>query len=56
MVIVADAKRKDEFQEKMKYRSFDDLRKNRRVTFLSYDALIKQYEQEIERQAFDVIL
>lgn len=56
MVIVADAKRKEEFQEKMKYRSFDDLRKNRRVTFLSYDALIKQYEQEIERQAFDVIL
>ena len=56
MVIVADGKRKEEFQEKMKYRSFDELRKTRRVTFLSYDALIKQYEQEIERQAFDLIL
>lgn len=56
MAIVADIKRKPEFEAKMRFQAFDDLRLNKRVSFLSYDALIKQYEMEIEKQSFDFIL
>jgi hypothetical protein len=50
MVIVADAKRKDEYIQKIHYSSFHDI--NKRVNFFSYDELVKQYEQEIERSKF----
>ena len=56
MTIVADAKRKSEFESKMAYHAFDELRKNKRVSFLSYDVLMKQYEMEMEKQKFDFIL
>ena len=56
MAIVADIKRKPEFEAKMRFHAFDDLRVNKRVSFLSYDTLIKQYEMEIEKQSFDFIL
>ena len=56
MTIVADIKRKSEFEAKMLYHAFDDLRLNKRVSFLSYDALIKQYEMELEKQSLDFIL
>lgn len=56
MVIVADVKRLDEFESKLSYQAFRELAKNKRVSFLSYDALIKQYEMEIEKQAFNLIL
>ena len=56
MNIVADTKRKTEFECKMNYHAFDELRLNKRVFFLSYDALIKQYEMELEKQSFDFIL
>lgn len=56
MIIVADEKRKAEFESKMSYHAFDELRKNKRVSFLSYNALGKQYEMELERQSFDFIL
>lgn len=56
MAIVADIRRKPEFEAKMRFQAFDDLRLNKRVSFLSYDALIKQYEMEIEKQSFDFIL
>ena len=56
MIIVADIKRKPEFEAKMRFHAFDDLRCNKRVSFLSYDALIKQYEIEIEKQSFEFIL
>lgn len=56
MTIVADAKRKQEFERKMRFYAFDELRQNKRVSFLSYDALIKQYEMELEKQSFDFIL
>lgn len=56
MAIVADIRRKSEFEAKMHFHAFDDLRLNKRVSFLSYDALIKQYEMEIEKQALDFIL
>ena len=48
MAIVADAK--------LSYHAFDELRLNKRVSFLSYEALVKQYEMEIEKQSLDFIL
>ena len=56
MTIVADAKRKSEFESKMGYHAFDELRENKRVSFLSYDVLMKQYEMEMEKQKLDFIL
>lgn len=56
MVIVADTRRKPEFEAKMSFHAFDDLRINERVSFLSYDLLIKQYELEMEKQSFNFIL
>ena len=56
MAIVADVKRKPEFDAKMSFHAFDELRINRRVSFLSYEALIKQYEMELEKQSLDFIL
>lgn len=56
MMIVADAKRKPEFESKMSYHAFDELRSKKRVSFLSYEILIKQFEMEIEKQSFDFIL
>ena len=53
MAIVADIKRKPEFEAKMQFHAFDHLRLNKRVAFLSYDALIKQYEMEQEKQSFE---
>ena len=54
MVIVADEKRRDDYKHKLGYHAFDELCK--RVSFLSYDALGKQYEYEIEKQKIDFIL
>ena len=56
MVIVADNKRKNEFETKIKYSSFKDLNKNNRIIFLDYEALTKQYEKIIEQQKFEFIL
>ncbi len=56
MVIVADKKRREEFDSKIKYSSFKELCMNKRVNFLDYDALTKQYEQEIEKKALDFVL
>ncbi len=56
MTIVADIKRKAEFEYKMHFHAFDNLRLNKRVSFLSYDSLIKQYEMEEEKQLLDFIL
>ena len=56
MVIVADHKRQLEFESKLKLHAFDELRENKRVSFLSYENLIKQYEMELEKQSFDFIV
>ena len=56
MAIVADIKRKPEFETKKRFHAFDDLRLNNRLLFLGCDALIRQYEMEIEKQMFDFIL
>lgn len=56
MVIVADEKRHAEFGSKMNYAAFNDLRENKRVAFLSYESLDKQYEQELQKQQMEFIL
>lgn len=56
MVIVADEKRHQEFQSKMSYVAFEQLQKEKRVAFLSYESLDKQYEQELQRQNLDFII
>lgn len=56
MVIVADEKRHAEFDSKMKYAAFNILRENKRVAFLSYDSLDKQYQQELQKQSMEFIL
>ena len=56
MVIVADEKRHAEFGSKMNYAAFNALRENKRVAFLSYESLDKQYEQELQKQQMDFIV
>ncbi len=56
MIIVADLKRKDEYLNKIKYSAFNDLNKKNRVSFMSYEALNKQYERIIEQQQFEFTL
>ena len=56
MVIVADEKRHAEFGSKMNYAAFNTLRENKRVAFLSYESLDKQYEQELQKQQMDFIV
>lgn len=56
MVIVADEKRHIEFGNKMNYDAFCTLKKDKRVSFLSYESLDKQYEQEVQKQNMDFIL
>lgn len=47
MVIVADTYRKEEFVRKLNETAFRDLSMNKRVYFLSYDDLDKQYENAL---------
>ena len=56
MIIVSDKHRKNEFEAKLNYRSFNEIAKNKRVVFLDYDSLIKQYEKTIEETTYGVIL
>ncbi len=46
MLIVSDANRQKEYEQKIKYSSFSDIAG--RVQFLAYDSLVKQYEHEVE--------
>ncbi len=45
MVIVSHEKRQGEFNQKMQYGAFREI--NRRVNFLGYETLVKQYEYEL---------
>ena len=56
MVIVADEKRHNEFVSKLSYAAFYQLAEKKRVSFLSYESLGKQYEQEFEKQKFDFVI
>jgi hypothetical protein len=47
MVIVADDYRKEEYLRKLNETAFNDIRKENRVCFLSYDELSRQYENAI---------
>lgn len=49
-------KRRQEFENKMAYAAFDILRQQKRVAFLSYDSLDKQYQQELQKQQLDFIV
>ena len=48
MVIVADAIRKDEYTKKINEAAFVDMKKKKRINFLSYDDLSQQYENAVE--------
>lgn len=50
MFIVADGKRKDEFERKLHYGAFKELADNKRVRFLDYDSLNKIYNLTIENR------
>ena len=54
MIIVADKRRKKEFENKIGYTAFNELKA--RVKFLDYEELVKQYEQTIERLSFNTLL
>lgn len=56
MVIVADEKRHHEYISKLGYAAFRQLANEKRVSFLSYDSLEKQYEQEFEKQNFEFVI
>ena len=56
MYIVADVKRKPEFNKKLAYNSFENLRKEKRIKFLSYDDLEKQYRQALELQTVQTLI
>jgi len=52
--IVADEKRKNEFDQKMKYLAFEKLKDQ--ILFLSYAELVKQYEFTLESSNFTTII
>lgn len=55
MFIVADEKRHGEYDKKLDFPMFNKIRKEKRVTFLSYDTVEKMYRIEIEKQSLPVI-
>lgn len=54
MFIVADKRRKEEFENKRNYAAFKDIKS--RVEFLNYENLTKQYEQIIESTKLDILI
>lgn len=54
MFIVADISRRTEYKIRIGRSSFEEI--ENRVDFLDFDSLVKQYEQEIERQGLEVII
>ena len=56
MYIVADKKREQEFKVKYNTSSFKDIREKKRVKFLSYDDLEKQYRSLIEVQEVSTLI
>ena len=56
MFIVADAKRRQEFNTKIGYSAFENLFHEQRVKFIDYGSLEQQYEQEFEKQKFEIVI
>lgn len=54
MVVVADRQRRPEFDRKLRYSAFSDI--CRRVEFLSYESLVRQYETAHRLAAESVVL
>ena len=54
MFIVADKNRRGEFEQKLKYTSFEDVAD--RVKFLDYESVVKQYEIEVVRAGQEQLL
>lgn len=54
MIIVADKKRKAEYESKIKYSSFKEI--IQRVIFLDYESLSKQYEYQIQQSQFSFLI
>ena len=56
MFIVADEKRYEEYEKKFSYTSFSKMKNEKRVAFLSYDELERQYRQTIELQNVHTVI
>ena len=56
MFIVADEKHHEEYDKKMSYNSFSKMKNDKRVAFLSYDELERQYRQTIELQSIHTVI
>ena len=56
MFIVADEKRYEEYEKKLSYTSFSKMKNEKRVAFLSYDELERQYRQTIELQNVHTVI
>lgn len=56
MFIVADDKRRKEFEMKLHYAAFKELVDNKRVKFLSYDLLNKLYNLTIENKKVQTLI
>lgn len=56
MFIVADVKRHNEYNKKLGYSSFTKMKNDKRVKFLSYDELERQYRQTIELQNIHTLI
>lgn len=54
MIIVADKIRREEFESKINYTAFENIKSN--VEFLDYETLTKQYEKAIEIKNFSIII
>jgi len=54
MFIVADGHRRGEFEQKLRYVSFEDVAN--RVKFLDYESIVKQYETEVIRASQEQLL
>ena len=56
MFIVADEKRHEEYDKKLSYNSFSKMKNDKRLAFLSYDELERQYRQTIELQSIYTVI
>ncbi len=56
MFIVADERRHEEYNKKLGYSSFAKMKNDKRVKFLSYDELERQYRQTIELEHIHTLI
>jgi hypothetical protein len=54
MIIVANDARRKEFEQKIRYSSFEGIKQ--RVKFLGYASLIEQYENEVTKQKHEFLI